>query len=518
MTTQPRHIVALDQGTTSTRAIVFDPKGMAVGLARRELRQFYPADGWVEHDPEDIWRDSVAVMRDAVGGAGLDPADIAALGIANQRETALIWDRSTGMPVHRAIVWQDRRTADLCATIAAAGAAPDVQARTGLVLDPYFSATKVAWLLDTIPGVRSRAERGELCFGTIDSFLLFRLTGGRVHATDATNASRTLLFNILTQDWDEEMLRLFRVPRALLPEVRDSSTSFGVTDPDILGRSVPICGIAGDQQAAMVGQACFEPGMVKATYGTGCFVLLNTGTRPVSSANGLLTTVAYRLDGVPYYALEGSIFVAGAAVKWLRDGLGIVTHASQTDDMATRVPDNHGVYLVPAFTGLGAPYWSPYSRAAIFGLTLDAGPAHIARAALEAMAYQTSDLERAMTADWGQAPKTLRVDGGMVANAWLCQFLADMVGLPVERPATVETTALGAAYLAGLASGVYTDSTALAQAWSCERRFKPTMASDRRERLYEGWLDAVARVTAPRRRRSTSASIRAAAPDGTGRS
>ena len=492
-------VLAIDQGTTSTRAIVFDGQGLPVGVARREFAQHYPADGWVEHDPEDIWRDTVAVMRDAVASARLTASDIAAIGITNQRETTIVWDRVTGVPIHRAIVWQDRRTADTCRSLVEDGFLPLVKAKTGLLIDAYFSATKAAWILDTVPGARQRAERGELCFGTIDSFLLHRLTGGRVHATDATNASRTMLFDIHHQDWDDELLALFGVPRAMLPDVLDSSAEFGVTTPDILGEPIPITGIAGDQQAATFGQACFEPGMVKSTYGTGCFALLNTGDKPVASGSNLLTTIAYRLDGRPTYALEGSIFVAGAAVKWLRDGLGIITHASQTDDLATRVPDSHGVYMVPAFVGLGAPHWDPHARAAISGLTLDAGPAHIARAALEAVAYQTRDLRDAMLSDWPAPARALRVDGGMAANDWLCQFLADMLEVPVERPAVIETTALGAASLAGLKVGLYRDQAAVAAAWRCDRRFEPQMETTRRARLYEGWLDAVDRVRRPRR-------------------
>ena len=488
------HVLAIDQGTTSTRAIVFDAQGRPVGVARREFPQHYPADGWVEHDPEDIWRDTVAVMRGAVADARLTADDIAAIGITNQRETTVVWDRATGAPIHNAIVWQDRRTAGACRALVEEGFLPLVRAKTGLLIDAYFSATKAAWILDAVPGARARAERGELCFGTIDSFLLHRLTGGRVHATDATNASRTMLFDIHRQDWDEELLALFRVPRAMLPDVLDSSAEFGATTADLLGRPVPVTGVAGDQQAATVGQACFEPGMVKSTYGTGCFALLNTGETPVASGSNLLTTVAYRLDGRPTYALEGSIFVAGAAVKWLRDGLGIITHASQTDDLATRVPDSHGVYLVPAFVGLGAPHWDPHARAAISGLTLDAGPAHIARAALEAVAYQTRDLRDAMRADWPVPAGALRVDGGMAANDWLCQFLADMLEVPVERPAVIETTALGAASLAGLKAGIYPDRAAVAAAWRCERRFEPRMEAAKRDRLYDGWLDAVDRV------------------------
>jgi glycerol kinase len=486
-----RCVLAIDQGTTSTRAILFDAAGRPLGLGQREFPQHYPADGWVEHDPEDIWRGTLAVAREALSRAGMGAEAVSAIGITNQRETAVVWDRATGEPIHRAIVWQDRRTAALCRALAEQGAEAEVRARTGLVIDPYFSATKIAWILDHVPGARARAERGELAFGTVDSFLLHRLTGGAVHATDATNAARTLLFDIHAQDWDDELLRLFRVPRTILPEVRDSSAEFGASLAGIFGRPIPVTGIAGDQQAATVGQVCLSPGMVKSTYGTGCFALLNTGDTPVTSGTGMLTTVAYRLDGKPTYALEGAIFVAGAAVKWLRDGLGIITHASQTDDMATRVPDSHGVYFVPAFVGLGAPHWDPEARAAISGLTFDAGPAHIARAALEAVAYQTRDLKDAMAADWNGPAQALRVDGGMAANDWLCQFLADMLVMPVERPAVVETTALGAAFLAGLYTGIYPDRAALEAAWRCERRFEPRMEAEKRERLYAGWRQAV---------------------------
>ncbi|HEV7371505.1 glycerol kinase GlpK [Arenibaculum sp.] len=492
------HILAIDQGTTSTRAIVFDREAAIRGIARREFRQHYPADGWVEHDPEDIWRDTLAVAKEALAEAGIGADRVAAIGITNQRETTVVWDRATGEPIHRAIVWQDRRTAPMCRDMAAAGAEIEIRARTGLVVDAYFSASKIAWLLDTVPDARARAERGELAFGTIDCFLLWRLTGGRVHATDATNASRTLLFNIHTQDWDDELLRLWRIPRRMLPAVTDNSTEFGIVDAALLGAPIPITGMAGDQQAATVGQACFEPGMVKATYGTGCFALLNTGEHAVDSPSRLLTTVAYRLGGRPTYALEGAIFVAGAAVKWLRDGLGIITHASQTDDLATRVPDSHGVYLVPAFVGLGAPHWDPDARAAILGLTLDAGPAHVARAALEAVAYQTRDLQEAMVSDGGDRPRSLRVDGGMVANDWLCQFLADMLAVPVERPAVIETTALGAACLAGLHVGLFSDLGAISAAWTRERLFEPRMDEAVRARLHAGWRDAVARIRSTR--------------------
>ncbi|MFC3674773.1 glycerol kinase GlpK [Ferrovibrio xuzhouensis] len=494
----PKYILAIDQGTTSSRAIVFDETGAALAIAQKELAQHYPADGWVEHDAEEIWRDVQSVMREAVAKAGLRGGDIAAIGITNQRETTVVWERSTGRPVHRAIVWQDRRTAETCRRKIADGVGSLVQQKTGLLIDSYFSATKIAWLLDNVPGARTRAEQGELCFGTIDSFLLSRLTGGAVHATDATNASRTMLFDIHRQDWDDTLLKIFDVPRAMLPAVQDSSGAFGATLPEILGTAIPVAGIAGDQQAAIFGQACFRPGMVKSTYGTGCFALVNIGERPVQSQHRLLTTVAYRLNGKPTYALEGSIFVAGAAVKWLRDGLGIVGSAAETATLAASLSQNHGVYLVPAFVGLGAPYWDPDARGAILGLTLDAGRAHIARAALESVAYQTRDLAAAMKADGAAPPTALRVDGGMVANDWFCQFLADMLGVAVERPKVIETTALGAACLAGLAVGVYGGLDAIAYAWSCERRFEPRMTGHQRDALYAGWQQAVQRVLSAR--------------------
>jgi len=489
-----KYVLAIDQGTTSSRAIVFDAAGLPVGMAQTELRQHYPADGWVEHDAEDIWRDVCQVMREAVAKAGLRGGDIAAIGITNQRETTVVWERSTGRPIHHAIVWQDRRTADVCRRIVADGAGGLVQSRTGLLVDSYFSATKIAWLLDNVPGARARAEKGELCFGTVDSFLLSRLTGGKVHATDATNASRTMLFDIHRQEWDDTLLKLFNVPRAMLPEVKDCSTLFGAAAPELLGHAIPITGIAGDQQAATFGQACFQPGMIKSTYGTGCFALVNIGAKPVQSDHRLLTTVAYRLDGKPTYALEGSIFVAGAAVKWLRDGLGIVGSAAETATLAASAPDNHGVYLVPAFVGLGAPYWDPDARGALLGLTLDTGRAQIARATLESVAFQTRDLTAAMRSDGAVAPTAIRVDGGMVANDWLCQFLADMLNVAVERPKVIETTALGAAYLAGLAAGVYKGLDAVAYGWNCERRFEPRMNPALRQQLYDGWKKAVQRV------------------------
>ncbi|HUL46818.1 MAG TPA: glycerol kinase GlpK [Steroidobacteraceae bacterium] len=488
-----RYVLAIDQGTTSTRAITFDTNARAVALARREHAQHYPALAWVEHDPEDIWRDTLAVVGEVLERCG-GAQRIAALGITNQRETAVVWERATGKPVHRAIVWQDRRTADECARLKAAGAETLVHEKTGLLLDPYFSATKIAWILDHAPTARERAERGELAFGTIDTFLLWRLTGARVHATDVTNASRTLLYDIHRQCWDEELLRLLRVPRPLLPEVRDSSALFGSTEPGLFGRALPICGIAGDQQAALIGQACFAPGMAKSTYGTGCFLLLNTGDTAVASTNRMLTTAAYRLGGRMSYAMEGSIFVAGAAIKWLRDGLKVIDSAASTAALAARVPDDHGVYLVPAFVGLGAPYWEPGARGVICGLTLDTSPAHLARAALESVAYQTLDLTTAMSRDGARRAEAIRVDGGMAANDWFCQFLADILDARVERPVELETTALGAAFLAGLATGVWKDLGSVAATWQKAAEFSPRMPAARRARLVLGWRQAIERT------------------------
>jgi glycerol kinase len=490
------HVLAIDQGTTSTRAILFDAEAGAVVVAQRELEQHYPARGWVEHDPEQIWQDSLAVVGEVLGG--VDPQRVAGIGITNQRETIVIWDRATGEPIHRAIVWQDRRTADECARLKVEGAEPLVRSKTGLLLDPYFSATKLAWILDHVPGARDRAERGELAAGTIDCFLLWRLTGGTVHATDVTNASRTSLLDIRQGSWDPELCRLFRVPECLLPEVRDNSGLFGTTAPGLLDVGLPIAGMAGDQQAALFGQACFHEGMIKSTYGTGCFMLVNTGSEPVMSHHRLLTTPAYRLAGKTTYALEGSIFVAGAAVKWLRDGLGVIADAAETDAMATQVPDSHGVIMVPAFVGLGAPHWDPDARGAIYGLTLDATGAHLARAALEAVAYQTLDLVDAMAKDFGSTVEAVRIDGGMAASDWLSQFLADILQLPVDRPQNLETTALGAAFLAGLATGVWDDLPTLERTWKQRDGFMPAMNADRRERLIANWRDAVARTLSKR--------------------
>ena len=491
-----KHILAIDQGTTSTRSIVFDSAAKQVASAQVEFAQHYPAPGWVEHDPEDIWRDVLATAREAIERSGVGADGLAGIGITNQRETTLVWDRATGKPIHNAIVWQDRRTAETCARLKREGREDDVRARTGLLLDPYFSGTKLAWILDHVEGARARAEAGELAFGTIDSFLLWRLTGGAVHATDVTNASRTLLWNIREGCWDEEMCRLLDVPAAVLPEVHDNAHVYGHTAEGLFDASIPIAGIAGDQQAALFGQACFARGMAKSTYGTGCFMLLNTGEEAIASDNRLLTTPAYRLDGRTTYALEGSIFVAGAAIKWLRDGIGVITHASQTDDLATQVPNSHGVYMVPAFVGLGAPHWDPDARAAIFGLTLGAGAAHLARAALEAVGYQTLDLVQAMVADGSARPATMRVDGGMAANDWLCGFLADLLEVPVERPDDLETTARGAAFHAGLATGLWSGLDELERLWSRNHCFEPKMTAEARDPLIAGWRDALRRTLA----------------------
>ena len=491
-----QHIVlALDQGTTSTRAIAYRaPNLTPLATARRDLDQHFPASGWVEHAPEDLFADSVAVLREALAASGAAVGDVAGIGITNQRETTVIWRRDTGVAIHNAIVWQDRRTSDACAALRAGGHEALVSARTGLLLDPYFCATKIAWLLDTVPGARAAAEAGQLAFGTVDCWLLWRLTGGRVHATDATNASRTMLYDIRAGAWDDDMLRLFRIPAALLPEVRDSSGDFGLTDPAILGAAVPIRGIAGDQQAASVGQACFRPGMVKSTYGTGCFLLLNTGETAVPSKARMLTTVALQLAGRRTYALEGAIFIAGAAVQWLRDGLGVLPHADQSGALAAMADPAQEVYLVPGFVGLGAPWWDADARGALFGLTRNTGPRELARAALESVAYQTRDVIEAMRADWqGEAQTVLRVDGGMVASDWTMQFLADQLDAPVDRPQVLETTALGAAYLAGLAAGVCPDPEGFVATWALERRFLPSMPAAERARRYAGWRNAVRR-------------------------
>ena len=482
-------LLAIDQGTTSSRAILFDSAGNSLHVAQQEFAQLYPADGWVEHDPWDIWSSALAVTREALAAAD---GPVASIGITNQRETAVVWDRANGEPIYNAIVWQDRRTADTCQRLRQAGHEQEVSARTGLLLDPYFSATKIAWLLDHVEGARARAENGDLAFGTVDTFLLWHLTGGKVHATDATNASRTLLFNIHQQAWDETLLALFEVPSSVLPQVRDSAADFGTTDTAVLNQSIAVGALVGDQQAALVGQACFAPGMLKSTYGTGCFAVLNSGDKPLASQHRLLTTVAYRLAGQVTYALEGSIFMAGATVQWLRDGLGLIGSAGETDGLARSLDSSRGVYLVPAFTGLGAPHWNPHARGALFGMTRDTGPADLARAALESVCYQSEELIRAMGNDSGQHPKVLRIDGGMVQNDWLAQRLADITGITVERPGLLETTALGAARLAGLQAGVFDSLESLAGTWQAEREFVPGIASGERQQLLAGWQRAVA--------------------------
>ncbi len=495
MTPSNALILSIDQGTTSTRAIVFDANGNPVARAQQEFKQIYPKPGWVEHDPEEIWTTTLNVCRKALEEAERDGRRVEAIGITNQRETTIIWDRKTGQPIHNAIVWQDRRTADVCRRLKEEGCETDASARTGLLLDPYFSGTKVAWLLDNVAGARGRAERGELAFGTIDSFLLWRLTSGKVHATDATNASRTLLYNIHENQWDAELLRLLNVPEQILPNVLDCTADFGTTAPGVLPRPIPITGIAGDQQAATVGQACFQPGMIKSTYGTGCFILLNTGPHAVISKNRLLTTIGYRLKGETTYALEGSIFAAGAALQWLRDGLKIIDSTPESEALARAINTTGGVYMVPGFAGLGAPHWDPDARGAIVGLTFDSGVPEIVRAALESVCYQTRDLLNAMIADGAAAPETLRVDGGMIQNTWLMQFLADILNVTVDRPVVGETTALGAAYLAGLQIGVFTSLADIAAKRQERDQFSPNMAAERRMALISGWEHAVGQVT-----------------------
>jgi glycerol kinase len=485
------HILAIDQGTTSSRAIVFDTGLSITASAQQEFPQHYPRSGWVEHDPADLWSSTVETCREAVekaGGAG----GIAAIGITNQRETVVVWDAETGAPLHNAIVWQDRRTAGMCRELAEAGHEPMVTERTGLLLDPYFSGTKLKWLLDNVEGAREKARAGKLLFGTVDSFLIWKLTGGRAHVTDATNAARTLLYDIRKGRWSQTICDLFDIPMQMLPEVRDCATEFGTTEAGLFGREIPILGVAGDQQAATLGQACFQPGMLKSTYGTGCFALLNTGAEPVTSNNRLLTTIAYQLDGTPTYALEGSIFVAGAVVQWLRDGLKIISEARETQGLAEAADTAQNVVLVPAFVGLGAPYWNAECRGAIFGLTRNSGPEEFARAALQSVGYQTRDLLEAMRADWSaEGGGTLRIDGGMAASDWAMQFLADIIGAPVDRPAVLETTALGAAWLAGMRAGLCPGPEEFAGAWKVDRTFAPQMEADARDALYAGWQRAV---------------------------
>ena len=490
------HILAIDQGTTSSRAIIFDGEMKIVAVGQKEFTQHYPASGWVEHDPEEIWSSVIATVNQALRKAGLTASDITAIGITNQRETVVIWDKATGEPIHKAIVWQDRRTAQLCQKLKKRGLEPRFTKKTGLLLDPYFSGTKLAWLLDKVKGARRRAEKGELLAGTIDTFLIWRLTGGSVHATDATNASRTLVYNIVKNEWDEELLKILRIPEVLLPDVKDSAADFGTTEKSLFGAPIPILGVAGDQQAATIGQACFEPGMMKSTYGTGCFAVLNTGETLCLSKNRLLSTIAYRLDGKTTYALEGSIFVAGAAVQWLRDGIKVIGKAAHSGELAAKADDTQNLYLVPAFVGLGAPHWDADARGAIFGLTRNSGPAEFARAALESVAFQTRDLLEAMKKDWkGANGRTvLRVDGGMVASDWTMQGLADILDAPVDRPQILETTALGAAWLAGSRAGVWPNARAFAKSWSLERRFEPKMSDEERNRKISGWKDAVRRT------------------------
>lgn len=490
---KPAYILSIDQGTTSSRAILFDQAGHSIITAQQEFEQLFPESGWVEHRAEDIWETTLKVCREVVAAAEQNNYPITALGITNQRETTLVWDRKTGKAIYNAIVWQDRRTAKSCEILRTAGREPMVTSKTGLLLDPYFSGTKLAWILDNVTGAREKAQRGDLAFGTVDSFLLWRLTGGKSHATDASNASRTLLYNIHDNSWDDELLALLQIPSSVLPEVRDCAADFGTCESQWLGKAYPICGMAGDQQAASFGQACFEPGMIKSTYGTGCFVLMNTGKQALQSQNKLLTTIGYRLNGETSYALEGSIFVAGAAVQWLRDGLGIIQSAAQTEQLAGSLDSNNGVYLVPAFTGLGAPHWDAFARGSLYGLTRATGVAEIARATLEAVCYQTHDLFQAMATD-GIHPNQVRVDGGMVKNGWLTQFLANILNIQVQRPQQTETTALGVAYLAGLQCGIYSGFEDLQKNWQQEAQFTPNLDKTSRETLLQGWQLAVKRT------------------------
>ncbi|WP_117193548.1 glycerol kinase GlpK [Rhizobium terrae] len=490
------YVLAIDQGTTSTRAIIFDGEMKIAGIGQKEFTQIFPKSGWVEHDPEEIWETVLWTIEQALKEAKLKASEIAAIGITNQRETVVVWERDTGRPIHNAIVWQDRRTASYCEKLKRQGLEKQFTRKTGLLLDPYFSGTKLSWMLANVKGARARAAKGELCFGTIDAFLIWRLTAGRSFVTDATNASRTLIYNISDNQWDEDLLEILRIPAAMLPEVKDCADEFGITDESLFGAAIPILGVAGDQQAATIGQACFEPGMMKSTYGTGCFAVLNTGVDLVRSKNRLLTTIAYRLNGETTYALEGSIFIAGAAVQWLRDGLGIIEKASQSGDLAEEADPQQEVYLVPAFTGLGAPYWDAEARGAIFGLTRATGPAELSRAALEAVCYQTRDLLEAMQKDWRSfdGDMVLRVDGGMVASDWTMQRLSDLLDAPVDRPTILETTALGAAWLAGSKAGVWPDRQAFAKSWARQRRFEPTMDEKTRTARIRGWKDAVRRT------------------------
>ena len=487
------HILAIDQGTTSSRALVFDEAMGLVASAQEEFPQHFPHSGWVEHDPTDLWSTTINTCKRAIEEAGISSEQIAGIGITNQRETTLLWDKSTGKPVYNAIVWQDRRTADYCRDLKAAGHEPRFTEITGLLCDPYFSGTKLRWILENVEGARAKAEAGELLFGTVDSYLIWKMTGGKAHVTDATNAARTLLFDIRKGEWSAEICEILGIPMGILPEVKDCAAEFGITEAALFGGALPILGVAGDQQAATVGQACFEPGMLKSTYGTGCFALLNTGEAPVLSKNRLLTTIGYQLDGKPTYALEGSIFIAGAVVQWLRDGLKIIGAAEETQSMAAQSDSEQPVIMVPAFTGMGAPYWNPDCRGAVFGLSRNSGPDEFARAALESVGFQTRDLLEAMQADWANSgDAVLRVDGGMTASDWTMQFLADIIGGPVDRPKILETTALGAAWLAGMKSGLYPDQEGFAKNWALERQFEPTMPVETRDEKYAGWKKAVA--------------------------
>ena len=490
------YILAIDQGTTSSRAIIFDSAMRVTASAQEEFTQHFPKSGWVEHEVSDIWASTASTCRGAIEKAGITARDIAAIGITNQRETTLVWDRETGAPIHNAIVWQDRRTSDMCAALKADGFEPEVTEKTGLLLDPYFSGTKLKWLLDNVEGAREKAKAGKLMFGTVDSYLIWKLTGGVSHVTDATNAARTMLYNIREGQWDAEICARFDIPMSMLPEVRDCASDFGTTRSDLFGVPLPILGVAGDQQAATIGQACFTPGMLKSTYGTGCFALLNTGDTLVRSQSRLLGTIAYQFDGKPTYALEGSIFIAGAVVQWLRDGLKMIREASETQPLAEQADLGQELYMVPAFTGLGAPYWDADARGAIYGLTRNSGPAEFARAALESVGFQTRDLLEAMKSDWHDAEDkgVLRVDGGMSASDWSMQFLSDIIGAPVDRPKVLETTALGAAWLAGMRAGVYPDQAGFAAQWALDRRFEPAMEEATRDRRYAGWKDAVKRT------------------------
>lgn len=491
----PKYLLALDQGTTSSRSIVFDLSGRIIASSQREFPQIFPHRGWVEHDPEDIWNTQLAVAREALSKAGADAADIYGIGITNQRETTVVWERATGKPICNAIVWQCRRTAEYCDYIKSGELCEDIRRRTGLLIDAYFSATKLKWILDNVEGARERARRGELCFGTVDSWLIFNLTGGKVHATDYSNASRTMLFNINTLEWDDELLRLFDIPRRMLPDVKPSSCIFGETAPELFGASIPVAGVAGDQQAALFGQCCFEDGSVKNTYGTGGFMLMNTGSRPVMSENGLLTTIAWGIgDSSVSYALEGSVFVCGAAVQWLRDGLGLISKASETEAIARSVENSGGVWFIPAFVGLGAPYWDPYARGALLGLTRGTTRAHIVRAVLESMAYQTADVLELMEREAKVSMTSLKVDGGASANDLLLEIQADLLGTPIIRPGCIETTALGAANLAGLSTGAFSSLSEISASWQCERRFEPRISAEERLSRLDGWRKAVGRV------------------------